>query len=318
MAQTDDDPKLDWIDLTTRLAGALGFNKVRTRWKLMAWRDSWKSGKHQARVAVERVNYQHKICPHCGTVQDRALKTCSNCGQSLSPRFFEILHRLGLVSPHFLSVSSLLTLAIGLCYLRTVMENGWNPLDIDPDVLVAFGGNFTPAIRAGEWWRLSTYIFLHAGLWHILFNLFALQQIGPQLEEVFGKGRMLFFFMVTGIVAGLGSELWGLYGVGIGASGALMGLIGLAAGWGHREGTSMGRIIRDQMVKWGVYTMVFGFFIHADNVAHAVGFISGALLGLVSRPRWERPRVALDGFLSLVGAVLAIGTVWLVLFPPHG
>src|SRR6185295_9802622 len=111
--------------------------------------------------------------------------------------------------------------------------------------------------------------------------------------------------MVTGILAGWGSELWGLYGVGIGASGALMGLIGLAAGWGHREGTSMGRIIRDQMVKWGIYTIVFGFFIHADNVAHAAGFISGALLGLVSRPRWERPRVVLDGVMSLVGVGLA-------------
>jgi rhomboid protease GluP len=172
---------------------------------------------------------------------------------------------------------------------------------------------------AGEWWRLSTYIFLHANLMHILFNLIALQQIGPQIEQVFGRGRMLFFFMLTGIVAGLGSEWMGLRGVGIGASGALMGLIGLAAGWGQRDGTRMGKAVRDQMVMWGLYTMVFGFMMGADNAAHGSGFACGALLGFLCKAQWERTdNKGWDILFGLVGALTALGTIALVLFPPGG
>ena len=171
----------------------------------------------------------------------------------------------------------------------------------------------------GEWWRLSTYIFLHAGLVHILFNLIALQQIGPQIEQVFGRGRMLFFFMLTGIAAGAGSELLGLRGVGIGASGALMGLIGLAAGWGQRDGTAMGKAVRNQMAMWGFYTMIFGYMIGADNAAHGSGFVSGALLGLLCKAQWERAgNRGWDILFGLVGAAAAMGTVALVLFPPGG
>ena len=318
MPDFDEKGRKDWIDLLTALGSWVGMNPVRTRWKLMAWRDSWKASKNNARQTVNQITYQHKICPHCGNVQDRSNRTCSNCGKALSPRFIEMLGRLGLIAPHVRSVSSLLTMGIIICYLRTMLaQGGMAFFSMNPSVLVEFGGNYPPAVMGGEWWRLSTYIFLHAGLWHIAFNLIALQQIGPQFEEVFGKGRVLFIFMVTGIIAGLGSEMMGLRGVGIGASGALMGLIGFAAGWGHRDGTSTGRNVRDMMVKWALYTMVFGFMIGADNAAHGFGFASGAVFGLFSKPVWERPtRSAVDVILSLVGGLLAVVTVFLVLFPP--
>jgi rhomboid protease GluP len=123
--------------------------------------------------------------------------------------------------------------------------------------------------------------------------------------------------MLTGIVAGLGSELLGLRGVGIGASGALMGLIGLAAGWGQRDGTRIGKTVRDQMVMWGLYTMVFGFMMGADNAAHGSGFACGALMGFLCKAQWERTgHKVSDVLFGLVGALAALGTVALVLFPP--
>ena len=309
--------KRDWIEVVVRLAGALGFNTVRLRWKLLAWRDSMKGAKHRTQTTLEHVNYRHKLCTACGTVQDRGNRTCANCGALLYPRFIQVLQRMGLVAPHMNSVSSLLIVMLVLAYLRTGFAQGGNMVSMSPEVLARFGANWTGAIRDGEWWRLATCVFLHAGLWHIAFNLIALQQIGPQIEEVFGKGRMLFYFMVTGILASLGSALWGLYGVGIGASGALMGLIGLAAGWGQRDGTGTGREIRNFMVKWGAYTVVFGFLIGADNAAHISGFLAGFLMGLFSKPRWERKGGWLDLLLGSVGALLAIGTAFLVFFPPE-
>jgi rhomboid protease GluP len=318
MPDPENQNQTDWIEICTRLAGALGFNAVRVRWKLMAWRDSWKSTKNRTQTTLQHINYQHKLCPSCGSVQDRDNKTCSNCGKPLSPRFIQVLRRFGLVAPHFNSVSSMLTFLIAAAYLRVGLAQGGNLLDMNSMVLIRFGANWFPAELAGQWWRVSTYIFLHAGLWHIGFNLIALQQIGPQAEEIFGRGRMLFYFMVTGIVAGLGSAFLGPHGVAIGASGSLMGLIGLAAGWGQRDGTGTGKAVRNLMVKWGVYTVVFGFLIGADNVAHITGFVCGFLMGLASKPRWERHSPGwLEVFITFTGAALALGTAWLVFFPPQ-
>jgi rhomboid protease GluP len=95
-----------------------------------------------------------------------------------------------------------------------------------------------------------------------------------------------------------------------------MGLIGVAAGWGQRDGTRMGLNIRDQMVKWLIYTVFFGFMIGADNAAHIGGFVSGALFGYFYKPRWGG--MAQHTFLywveTGVGALLASATVFLVFF----
>lgn len=319
MSNSDGKPK-DWIDALTRIAGAVGLNPVKVRWKLLGLKERWSNRLIRGRATAQQIGYPHRICPHCHTLQDRTNKVCSTCGQAMAPRFLEILGRLGIVGFHPASVSSLLSAGIILCYLRVAMAQGLQGLlNQDAGVLVYFGGNLPQAFMEGEWWRLSTYIFLHANLMHILFNLIALQQIGPQIEQVFGKGRMLFFFMLTGIVAGLGSELLGLRGVGIGASGALMGLIGLAAGWGQRDGTRMGKAVRNQMVMWGFYTMVFGFMLGADNSAHGSGFACGALMGFFCKAQWERTGNRISDILfGLVGALAALGTVVLVLFPPGG
>ena len=284
----------------------------------MGLKEWWSNRLGRGRATAQHIGYQHRICPHCHTLQDRTNKVCLNCGKAMTPRFLEVLGRLGIVGFHPASVSSLLSAGIILCYLRVATaQGGFAFLNMDADTLVHFGGNFPPLVMEGEWWRLSTYIFLHANLMHILFNLIALQQIGPQIEQVFGRGRMLFFFMLTGIAAGLGSEFLGLRGVGIGASGALMGLIGLAAGWGQRDGTRIGKAVRDQMVMWGLYTMVFGFMMGADNAAHGSGFACGALLGFLCKAQWERTgNRGWDILFGWVGTLAALGTVALVLFPP--
>jgi rhomboid protease GluP len=161
-------------------------------------------------------------------------------------------------------------------------------------------------------------VFLHIGLIHLAFNLLALAQIGPAIEDVFGRGRMLFLFMFTGIVGFVTCQAINMPAVSAGASGAIMGLTGAAAGWGQRDGTSVGKGVRNQMLKWAAYTMIFGLLVHANNVAHAGGFLSGGILGLLMPPRWLR-----RGFLR--GSDVAIGALalaalavafFLVLRPP--
>ncbi|MBN2497822.1 MAG: rhomboid family intramembrane serine protease [Deltaproteobacteria bacterium] len=312
----------DWVERMARLAGWLGFNAVSVRWRLERWRQRSHSARAQAREKIDHLAYEHKVCPRCGRIHDRQQKICSGCGARLGGRSSQVLQRIGLSLPRALSVSSVLGLLIVVVYARLVLAEGgpdaiWS---LSVGTLYAHGGHFAPAVRAGEWWRLGTAIFLHAGIWHLGFNLFALSQIGPHVEEVFGPGRMLLFFMLTGLLASLGSDLLGLEGIGIGASGAVMGLCGLSAGWGQRRGGSVGLQVRNLMLKWAVYTLVFGLLIGADHAAHFFGFASGGLIGFAFRPeslqRSQRKWV-LAAQLAL-GAAAALTFCVLCLVPPAG
>lgn len=309
----------DLIELIVRVGGALGANQVRLRWKLMRMQGSAQRLERGVEQKVTHVRYRHKVCETCGAVQDREAKVCTSCGEPIGNWWVQVLERIGLATPKLLSISALLGFAIVVVYARLIQAQGGGGIfSMEIETLMRYGAHWPPAVHAGEVWRLGTAIFLHIGIWHLGFNLFALSQIGPALEEVYGRHWALFLFMFTGVIANVGSELFGLMGVAAGASGGLMGLVGVAAGWGHREGTTIGKGVRDRMLKWGLYTMVFGYFIGADNAAHGVGFVSGAVLGYLLRPTWlERgPARSLGVVVGLIGLISAGICIALTLFPP--
>ena len=72
-------------------------------------------------------------------------------------------------------------------------------------ILYEFGGlvNFTTMGNFSELYRLVTSMFLHAGILHLLFNMYALYIIGPQLESFFGKAKYLIIYLGSGIIGGL-------------------------------------------------------------------------------------------------------------------
>lgn len=83
----------------------------------------------------------------------------------------------------------------------------------------------------GYIWQLATYLFLHGGWFHIIFNLFALWMFGYDLERAWGSRRFLFYFFLTGVGAGLFSVILSLPSVvasnqiTIGNSGAVFGIL---------------------------------------------------------------------------------------------
>ena len=309
----------DWIETVVQLAKSLGFDPVRLRWRLMRWQKAWQDWQHRARGQLDHASYQHKVCPECGQVQDRHERRCVRCGAALGARVWRVANRLGLVIPTALSVSTLLGMVIAIAYLRLMFSRpGTGYFSVSSDDLIYLGAYYLPAIEAGQVWRHATAILLHIGLLHLGFNLLALAQIGPAIEETFGRARMLFLFMFTGVVGFAVCQAAGMIAVSAGASGAIMGLCGAAAGWGQRDGTGAGRNVRNQMLKWAGYTMIFGVMIRANNTAHAGGFVSGAVLGFFMPPRWLR-RGFVRGSDVAIGcvsmAVLALAFA-LVLHPP--
>ncbi len=203
-----------------------------------------------------------------------------------------------------LPVTAMLGAALCLVFLRTVLyEHAFSLESPSVATLMHFGGHHAPLVREGEVWRLGTAVFLHAGCLHIAFNLLGLGVLGAAIESVHGRAWVWFTFLVTGIAGNVLSDVF-IMGVGIGASGALCGLMGLKAGWGHREGTASSRELRNRMLRWFGGTMVFGFAIGADNWAHLGGFLSGGVLGLLlpSDVEARMPRLtSAAGLFGLVG-----------------
>jgi rhomboid protease GluP len=309
----------DWIEWVVRLAKTLGLPTIKLRWRLMRWQKAWQDRRDRTRGQIEHAGYQHKVCPECGQVQDRRERRCVRCGAVLGARIWQAAHRLGLVVPSAVSVSTLLGVVIAVAYLRLLLARpGTGYFTVDSDELIYLGAYYLPALRAGELWRHATAVFLHIGLIHLGFNMLALAQIGPAVEDTFGRARMLFLFMFTGVIGFAACQVLQMRAISAGASGAIMGLCGAAAGWGQRDGTSLGRSVRNQMLKWAAYTMLFGMFVRANNLAHVAGFVSGGLLGFVMPARWlRRGQVrGSDIAIGLAGlAALAIAFV-LVLRPP--
>jgi rhomboid protease GluP len=98
----------------------------------------------------------------------------------------------------------------------------------DAQALVDWGANFGPRTTNGEWWRLLTATFVHAGMLHLLANMGGLLQLGLILERIVGHYAFGAVYVAAGLFASLVSLSTDPVAVTAGASGAVFGIYGLA------------------------------------------------------------------------------------------
>ena len=308
---------MDWKNLFDRL----GLNGTAWQWRIIRWRNNWENQKARWRDGRRHVAYRHKVCPHCGALVDRGDATCMRCGTAVgSWRGQAVMRALGLVLPAWCPITALLLAANILCFLLTALLFGLrNLLVSDPAALERAGALVPWLFWHGEFWRLITYGYQHGGLIHILFNMLALSQVGPFLEQQMGGRRFFATYTLSLIGGGLADVLVrGASGATIiGASGALFGLIGMGMSYAHFYGGALGHEQRNFFLKWALYGFLFGFMVQADNIAHAGGFIVGAVLGWVVQ-REQRERTAWrERAWSLMCYALAVMTlaafIWMLL-----
>src|SRR5437763_8497324 len=102
--------------------------------------------------------------------------------------------------------------------------------------LMAFGVKSNAEIAKGQWWRFVTPIFIHIGLLHLFFNSYALWIVGPQVEKLYGSGRFVILYVLTGVAGVYGSYAYHPDTISAGASGAIFGLFGVLLAFGIRYG----------------------------------------------------------------------------------
>lgn len=195
-------------------------------------------------------------------------------------------------------------------------------------VLVTFGAKVNELVAMGESWRLFTAMFLHIGVLHLLFNLYALNALGPLVEGYFGHWRFLIIYLLGGLFGSLASYAFSP-APSAGASGAIFALAGATTVYFLRYRENFGArgraILQNMLLVIGI-NLFFGLSASGiDNWGHMGGLVGGAALAYGLLPQYRAPMVlqpgsyplqevprtgAQGGWVLLWSALWAVGVMW--------
>ncbi len=232
--------------------------------------------------------------------------------------------RIAVANAKARSVTSVLLALMGIGYLLEIAAGGAGALLGGPGTLdlVRLGasvglaqlpGGDVVGIATGQQWRMVTAIFLHGGILHLLMNGYALWIFGPIVEREIGRTRFVLIFLATGLFASAASYAFAdaPAQVGVGASGAIFGVVGafVSYNYRHRELSIAAARLRG-LVPFLILNLILSFsFPLIDWKAHLGGFFAGLVAGVVAEgwgQRSARTAIAVAGFVGLTVAALAL------------
>jgi rhomboid protease GluP len=186
---------------------------------------------------------------------------------------------------------------------------GADPISPSSDIILKWGANFAPLTFDGQWWRLFTCCFLHFGILHIAFNMYALFYIGFLLEPLLGKSRFLVAYLSCGLLSSLASLWWNTLIVSAGASGAIFGMYGLflALLTTNLIPKQYRQSQLNIMVVFVVFNLAFGATGGIDNAAHIGGLLAGIVIGYLYYPSIIRPRLTQFKYVTVVLLIVCVG-----------
>jgi membrane associated rhomboid family serine protease len=259
----------------------------------------------QTRVHCTRCG--RPICPDCMIPAPVGFQ-CPECVDQAKREFRQGPGRplRGGVSP-----TKVLLAAILAMYAVEVIVGGPGSLLDGPNGRALFDlGAMQPiAIANGQYWRLFTSMFLHAGILHVGFNAYALFLIGGMIEATYGRWKMVLIYFVTGFLAGAASYAFGpVTGLAVGASGAIFGIFGAFVAYNFRRRHLP---LASANLRWALMLIALNAFLALgfsaiDWRAHLGGLVAGFVAGFVAEgwgPAGQRRIIQVLGF----GALIAVG-----------
>jgi membrane associated rhomboid family serine protease len=205
---------------------------------------------------------------------------------------------------------SLIALNAAVFVLTNLMQR-YDNYDL---AVFAAGADGRGGVANGEWWRLITSGFIHFGIVHIGFNMFALWQLGRVLEPALGRWRYIGLYVVSLLGGAFGALLFQPFGYTGGASGAVFGLAGAATVALRQRGVPFNNT-------WGpmlLINMVLSLSIRGISLGgHLGGLVFGVIIGAVLMNPKRRGKAAnQDLALLLFLGALAVGLAVLVAKSP--
>ncbi|MBI2202279.1 MAG: rhomboid family intramembrane serine protease [Candidatus Rokubacteria bacterium] len=261
------------------------------------------------------------LCPSCGRLTNADAAECLICGRR-NPGMWGMT---GLAQRVFRGrdvARVIMIVCIALYVASLVFDPGAalrprGPFDLlspSGPALDALGMTGAFAWANGRWWTLLTAIYLHGGVLHILFNVMWIRQLGPAVEEMYGRARLVVIFTVSGVAGFVVSNMLGVPFT-VGASGAIFGLLGAMVAFGRKRGGTYGALVLRQYGQWALILFIFGFFMPGvNNFAHAGGFVGGAATGFLVSLADQRRETGLEQLLAAVCVGLTIVAFGFALF----
>jgi len=191
-------------------------------------------------------------------------------------------------------------------------------LAINPDFVKYFAISASNFLSGNYPWTILTHIFAHGGVFHLFVNMFALFSLGTLAEKIIGRKRFIWFYLISGIFAGVLSVLLsGFFGFGfwekvfgspevymLGASGAIFGVAGVVVALLPRIRFSIIFIpffslpgyIMIPLVLVIMWIASVGAGLPIGNVAHFGGFLAGLAYGFYLRTKYKRKVMLLQRY----------------------
>lgn len=245
---------------------------------------------------------ERPICPDC-MIQAPVGHHCPTCVQE-GRRDMRRVRRVGFAPGPGIRAGAVVGALIAVNVFVFVADL------VDPGLTGRYADNALLVAREGEYYRMLTAAFLHAGLVHLGFNMFGLYLFGSQVEQALEPPRFITLYLLAALGGSACSHFFGLPATfGVGASGAVFGVLGayyVIARFRGLDTSQVGGLIVVNLFLGAVVPRI-------DNAAHVGGLVTGAVLAAAFEwARRQRPGPALAvqaGAVAAVSVVIAVATL---------
>jgi membrane associated rhomboid family serine protease len=254
-------------------------------------------------------NCERPICPDCMTPTPVGMR-CPECaGQKQTVRSGQGAFTASNGLPATYALIGINVIA----YLASLLAGGPGATSLDGGGRLIFDGGLhaLPIAEGGEWYRVLTSGFLHAGPLHLALNMYVLWVLGQLLEPTIGTARFVGIYFVSLLAGSVGALLLDPTALTVGASGAIYGLFLAAIVIARGRGADH---IVSQLGFWLVLNLVFTFSIPGISIGgHLGGLVGGGLAAFIvtaaDRNRAFTRTIQLGAMAALAVAAFAISLV---------
>jgi len=233
--------------------------------------------------ALDELKNRNKLSDELATEQKQLEESKKDEEEDSEPR-----HKIAIKDfiPHENYLITPILLYLNVFVFLLMILSGVHFLTPNVESLIGWGGNLRYLTIHGQFWRLLTSIFVHAGIIHLAANMYALLFVGAALEKAIGRNKILFSYLATGIVASLTSLIFHDNIVSVGASGAIFGLFGVLLALLLFKEFNVADVSKKNLLSsvglFIFYNIIYGFNKEGiDNAAHLGGLLSGFIIGVL-------------------------------------